>query len=62
MKTITLGEREIREAVTIREAIDAVRGGVLPELEERGDAGVGRSGPTAPESRPSSRQSVACYG
>ncbi|MGP3974044.1 ornithine cyclodeaminase family protein [Streptomyces sp. 8N114] len=29
MKTITLGEREIREAVTMREAIDAVRRGFV---------------------------------
>ncbi|MEY9849988.1 ornithine cyclodeaminase family protein [Streptacidiphilus sp. MAP5-3] len=29
MKTITVGEREIRDAVTIREAIDAVRGGFI---------------------------------
>jgi ornithine cyclodeaminase len=35
MKTITLGEREIREAVTIREAIDAVRGGFIDLADGR---------------------------
>lgn len=35
MKTINLGEREIREAVTIREAIDAVRGGFIDLADGR---------------------------